>query len=207
MKTFTLIRILLLVIFVACAGTGKANAMYFSDVYANHPQISVADDYPQKSLHSQDNFGNDIMFLAYKKHLKLLSGSGAKDYMSFIPPDMGLDISFKITDVYTSNPIRHFWVISAWIPVTQYGSSKYKTLDFWLVGQDADGKYVCYVNSTDLREQGILLPSVWGINATTWNLHDKHALEISLVDNAKAPSHPIYARWDDCLQRVTLTSY
>lgn len=70
--------------------------------------------------------------------------------------------------------------------MTQYGSSKYKTLDFLLVGQDADGEYVCYVNSTDLREQGILLPSVWGINATTWNLHDKHALEIFLVDNAKA---------------------
>lgn len=200
MKVFSII----IFVFVLLIPINAAFAMHFSDVNAGYPNISIAPDYPQRSIYSTDNYGKKIMFLAYKDYLKLMNSCGVEDYMSFIPPTFGHGVSFKVVDVYTSNPERHFWVISAWTAIGEYSQSNYITLGFWLIGQNIDGSYTCYLTTEDLARAGVYLPSKWGINVMTFNRHG--ALEIGLIDTIKGGStHPVYARWNESTQSITLS--
>ena len=188
---------------VLMLGATPANAMYFSRVHASNPHISVADDYQQRTIYSVDNYGNDIMFMAYGNYLKLTNKNGRQDYLSFIPPDTGHGVAFSIVDIYTQNPTKHFWSISAWTAIDEYVSSPYITLAYWLIGQDNQGNYVTYVSTNNLANMGVYLPSRYGINETMNNEHN--ALQISLVDSPKRPSHPLYARWDNNAQWISLS--
>lgn len=183
--------------------TTPTEAMYFSRVHAGNPHISIAADYPQRTIYSVDNYGNDIMFMASGNYLKLTNKNGKEDYLSFIPPDTGHGIAFGIVDIYMQNPAKHFWSISAWTAIDEYGSSPYITLAYWLIGQDNQGNYVTYISSKNLASMGVYLPSKYGINETMNTEHN--ALQISLVDSPKRPSHPLYARWDNRAQWISLS--